>query len=265
MSNLMDQSWGFRLAATLGIVAFLVAQPIKADEVVTDEIVKSSSTTEVSPGPAITSPEKTTVVTETVKEVIVPGVTVSSTVYAKTLDSQRELILRIIAAGMSSGKLSIDDANRLRAKLDAIAAQEEAARASGGLTYARSIIVARDLDLLAADLNNLLPLSPVVPLITGSHFTLLGNQIVTVDDIAFRRGQLEFWISDSLATGKITEESAARLRAQMDQIAAVESRYRAAGDLNVAESRDLYQAFDKVGSDLDRAKARDMHASIGVH
>lgn len=186
---------------------------------------------------------------------IVPVTTVQPDLLLTTLDIRRNELQRLIASGEASGSLDRTLANQFRAELDRLNALENSARASG-LTYVSALPIAMQLDYLQDRIVASLPGQKLTPLVVGSRLILTNNQVVVLDDVMVRRADLEGRIATELAAGKLSATQAASLRAQLDDIAKQESLMRANGNLDFKESRQLYTAFDRVGSRLDGYLAR---------
>lgn len=71
------------------------------------------------------------------------------------------------------------------------------------------------------------------------------------DDLNIRQRELKMKIDDKLAEGSITSSEADSLKTAMSHVDSVEADMRSDGHLSYKESRKLYKAMDRVGSDLD--------------
>lgn len=83
--------------------------------------------------------------------------------------------------------------------------------------------------------------------------TNAGVAIITQipSDVDMRREDLLRRVTDASCAGAINAAEAADLKTALGQVGTAEIAFRADGLLNVAESRRLYRAMDKIGSDLD--------------
>lgn len=179
-------------------------------------------------------------------------------IYIKTIDTRRAELEAQIAAGQAAGKIAEQQARNLRAELERVA-QLQAAEKAGQYTYVTALPLAMSLDYVGNQLVGVIPTTTYVPLIDGTRFVVYGGRIVMLDDIMVRRAELEMKISRMLANGNISAKQASTLRVELGNIAVIESKMRAKGAFSYKDSKDLYTAFDHVGSQLDSYR----HASGG--
>lgn len=171
-------------------------------------------------------------------------------VFVKTLEGRRLELEASIAAQQAAGSLAAEQARNLRAELDRVA-QLQARENATGFTYVNALPLAMTLDYVGQELVHVVPSTTYVPLIDGHRFVVIGGRVVMLDDVMVRRAELESKISRMLATSKISSRQAAMLRSDLSKIATVERQMRFRGALTFADSRNLYNRFDKVGSRLD--------------
>lgn len=83
--------------------------------------------------------------------------------------------------------------------------------------------------------------------------TSTGVAIITEipSDVDIRREDLARRIGEASALGALSAGRAAELQTALGQVGSAEVQYRADGMLTYAESRRLYNAMDRIGSDLD--------------
>lgn len=83
--------------------------------------------------------------------------------------------------------------------------------------------------------------------------TTTGVAIITEipSDVDIRREDLSRRINDALAAGGLSAAQQCDLQSALGQVGTAEVQMRADGLLNYDESRKLYRAMDKIGSDLD--------------
>jgi len=214
-----------RLAATLGITAVALTMAFGNVSAFAQDtvVVKTITTTE-------------------------PGVLIG------TISTRREELNKLYADALAANLMAEAEKNLLKAELDRIAAEEAAAKALTGVAASSKIVVlARDIDTLGERFNIVLKKPVFVPIVEGSHFTIVKGTVVELDDVAKRRWDLEGKISKYYLENKISASEANKLRSRMDLIATQEAGMRADGDLDLKEGRTLYSEFDKIGSDLDSA------------
>lgn len=155
-----------------------------------------------------------------------------------------------IDAGVRSGDLTRGEAARLRAEFDALARLEMRYRA-GGLTRWERSDLDRRYDRLAMrvrfERND-----AQEGWFGGRGWTDNRGAWVSINR---RQAQLDRRIDQGLRTGQLTPAEAARLRAEFNHVARIETRYRAGG-LTLAERRDLDRRFDRLAAQI-RWERRD--------
>ncbi|HIN65536.1 MAG TPA: hypothetical protein EYM95_12905 [Candidatus Obscuribacterales bacterium] len=171
-----------------------------------------------------------------------------------TITTRREELNKLYADALAQNLMAEAEKNLLKAELDRIAAEEAAAKALTGVAASSKIVIlARDIDTLGDRFNVVLKKPVFVPIVEGSHFTIVEGKVVELDDVAKRRWDLEGKINKLYLESKISASTANSLRSRMDLIATQEAGMRADGNLDLKEGRILYNEFDKIGSDLDSA------------
>jgi hypothetical protein len=159
----------------------------------------------------------------------------------QSINERQDRLEARIEAGLRSGDLTRREADRLRAEFYALARLEARYRASYGLSLAER----RDLDM---------------------RFDRLSAQIRFERNdwqdrnrgwlpINQRQRMLDNRIDRGIRDGRLTRSEAYRLRAEFQQIAYLESRYRRGG-LSYQERRDLDRRFDRLDARLT-ASLRD--------
>ncbi len=171
-----------------------------------------------------------------------------------TITTRREELNKLYADALAQNALAEAEKNLLRAELDRIAAEEALAKSLTGVAASSKVVIlARDIDTLGDRFNVVLKKPVFVPIIEGSHFTIVEGKVVELDDVAKRRWELEGKINKFYLENRISASTAKNLRSRMDLIATQEAGMRADGNLDLKEGRILYGEFDKIGSDLDKA------------
>ena len=171
-----------------------------------------------------------------------------------TITTRREELNKLYADALAQNLLAEAEKNLLRAELDRIAAEEAAAKSLTGVAASSKVVIlARDIDTLGDRFNVVLKKPVFVPIVEGSHFTIVEGKVVELDDVAKRRWDLEGKINKFYLENRISASTANNLRSRMDLIATQEAGMRADGNLDLKEGRILYNEFDKIGSDLDSA------------
>jgi hypothetical protein len=130
---------------------------------------------------------------------------------------------------------------------------------SNTITYERAVAFARDLDFIGTRLGGVVVEGVPVyqPIIAGSHFTVVNGQIYVLDDLSVRRVDLEARIIKDYLEGRLSDDRASKLRAELDAIGTTQAIYSASGELDPVSSRKFYKEMDKVASELERYAGKD--------
>ena len=223
-------------------------------------IVQTQTTTISSPEYIVASRGSTAVVTTTTSTAAPAGSTVVTVrtiqpaVYVTTLETRRETLRKLIEESREKKVMDRAKADYMIAELDRIHTATVPT-----ITYARAVILARDLDSIG---NQFVVLVPTVaipqPIISGSHLTISDGQVVEMDDISARRSDLEGRISKDYLQGRLSAEKCQILRDKMNSIDVMEAEFRHPnGEISLKQSRILYNNYDKVASDLDKSAGKE--------
>ncbi len=213
-------------------------------------VEETRTTTTTSPGTVISTPTTSTTVTTNSPVVYVQ--TIAPALYVTTLDTRRSDLYKLIIEARKKGALSQTQADLMLSELDRV--QRET---NSSLSYGRAVLLARDLDMVGAQVALVVPAVPQ-PIIAGSHLTISNGQLLTMDDVAVRRSDLEGRIAKDYLAGRLSRNRADELRARMNSIDLMEANFRQhGGDLTLKESRVLYSNYDKVASDLDKFAGKE--------
>jgi opacity protein-like surface antigen len=139
-----------------------------------------------------------------------------------------------IDAGVRSGDLTRAEAMRLRGEFNDLARLEARYRSSNGLSMSER----RDLDVRFDRLS------------AQVRFERNDRQDRNWQPINQRQRQLDARIDRGIRSGALNRQEAYRLRAEFNQIAAMEQRYRRNG-LSIQERRDLDRRFDRLDARLE--------------
>lgn len=142
----------------------------------------------------------------------------------------------LISGGITSGRLTIQEAKDLKAELDRINQLEATYKASDNeLTYRESLALAVELERLAGRVEQEVRDSE------NSPFTL-----------ADRRAAIDRTIFDGIASGRLTEEEAASARTERDRLNSLECDYRTDSRLTTDESLLLATEFERLANQVQR-------------
>jgi hypothetical protein len=220
------------------------ALPANAQTAVTVEQTTSTSET------AIVPIAGTTVTTTTIKTT-----SVKPDLYFTTIDTKRRELLKVIGEGMATGKLTQVQADDLRTELDVITQLELAARKYGdAIPMSQIAVIAARLDVVGQRLNAIYAF-PFIPIMSNGRFVVFNGEIIQLDVIAMRRAELEGKISLALAHSTLSRPQVDDLRKQLDNVAVTEVQFRQGaknGEFTNEQARTLFNAFDRVGSQLDQ-------------
>jgi len=147
-----------------------------------------------------------------------------------------------IDAGVRNGSLTRSEAVRLRREFNDLVRLEARYRYSNGLSYSERADLDRRFDALSQRIR----------------YERRDN-----DDrrdrwtpINQRQRILDNRIDHGVRTGALSRREAYSLRAQFNDIARLEARYRATGGLSIGERRDLDRRFDRLSATIE-AEIRD--------
>jgi hypothetical protein len=144
-----------------------------------------------------------------------------------------------IDVGVRNGSLTRNEAVRLRAEFRDLSRLEARYRASGGLSYGERSDLDRRFDALSARVR----------------YERHDGQGQGWQSINQRQRQLDARIDQGVRRGDISRREATRLRAEFQQIASLETRYRRNG-LTAWERTDLDRRFDRLSVAI-QAERRD--------
>ncbi len=243
------------------LTAFGMVGPVCADTVTT-QTTTTEVTTVGSPATVVASPAGVTTTT-TVAPVPITGTT-GTTVFFRTakpevllltLTARRKDLDKMIDSAHAKGKITEKEAHAMKSELKRI----ERETGSSTITYERAVAFARDLDFIGTRLGGVVVEGVPVyqPIIAGSHFTVVNGQIYVLDDLSVRRVDLEARIIKDYLEGRLSDDRASKLRAELDAIGTTQAIYSASGELDPVSSRKFYKEMDKVASELEKYAGKD--------
>jgi hypothetical protein len=213
-------------------------------------VEETRTTTTTSPGTLISTPMSSAIVTTSSPVVYVQ--TISPALYVTTLDTRRSDLYKLVADARQRGLISHKQADLMLSELDRVQRETNTT-----LSYGRAVLLARDLDMIGVQIATVVSSVPQ-PIIAGSHLTISNGQLLTMDDVAVRRSDLEGRIAKDYLVGRLSPNRADELRQRMNAIDTMEANFRQhGGDLTLKESRMLYSNYDKVASDLDKFAGKE--------
>lgn len=183
---------------------------------------------------------------------VVPITVSDSQVVLQTVDARRAILDKAIVDSRTAGTLTEAQAADFRRELDRIGAEIVYLKGLGNPSLSRSIVVGQDLDILAVRMKPIITTLTYVPIIEGTHFTIINGRVIQLDEPAVRRVNLEIKILDKYAQGRITNDECNVLRSELNNIASQEDAYRVKGAMTDHEARLIYVAMDKVATQLER-------------
>jgi len=182
------------------------------------------------------------------------------------IDTRRSDLDRMITAALSKGTMNAEEASLSRADLIKIESQEMAAKQSGGvLTYSEALSLALALNSLGDRVMPFAQTSAITPLL-GARFISNDGQLRMVDDIEYRKLQLRQRIDDEYTAGRLSSQQVARLKDQLNKVAALETKYRNGGELSASKTDKISLKLDDVKTKLnqDVAVINDRRSKIGL-
>jgi hypothetical protein len=167
------------------------------------------------------------------------------------IDTRRADLERRIGDALARGTIDASQAGLLRADMDRITAEEIAAKSSGGvLTYSEALSVALALNGLGDRLIPLTHTSVVTPLL-GARFASIDGRLVMVDELDYRKVHLQQRIDDEYTAGRLSAQQVARLKDQLNAVAAFEAKSRKHGQLSSSKTEQASNKLDNVKTRLD--------------
>ncbi len=182
------------------------------------------------------------------------------------IDTRRSDMERMINDGLSRGTISPEQASLLRVDLSKIEADEIAAKQSGGvMTYSEALSLALALNSLGDRLVPYNQSTKYTPLL-GARIINSNGQIVMVDEIAYRKVQLNQRIDDEYTAGRLSAQQVASLKDQLNAAASLETKYRKNGQLSPSKAEKISVKLDNVKTKLDQDVAiiNDKRSKIGI-
>jgi hypothetical protein len=228
--------------AIAALLSYVALGSAKAD----DSVTTTTTTTTIE--------EPSTVTTTSIPGSVVYLRTASPTLLITTLEGRRKHLDKLIDEAHDRGEISGKRCEAMKRELRRIAQET----GSNTITYPGAVMLAQDLDLIGAQYRTVVTSAPAyVPIISGSHFTIYNGEILQLDDLSVRRADLEARVTKDLLEGRLSEDRAAHLRAQLSNIGAEAALYRADGNLNFKEAKHLYTDFDRVAAEIDKSAGKD--------
>lgn len=183
-----------------------------------------------------------------------------------SIDARRRDLDRQIAEALNGGQLTRAQANALRADLARIASDESASRQSAGtLTYQKAMILGYGLNSLSDRLAPVTQTVVATPVISPQFVTIDGN-VTMVDNVTYRRLQLQARIDDEYASGRLSGDQVSRLKSDLDKISSLETNFRRDGQLSDSKNWILSIKLDRLQSSLENnvAVINQRRSGIGI-
>lgn len=156
------------------------------------------------------------------------------------IDARQARIQRRISEGLSSGRITAREADRLGKEFDVIASKEAQFRADGGLSYGESLTLAIELEQLTRKVEN-----------------AIANGKINLPDVDSRQREIDVELAAAVASGRLALRDAQNFRVEIDRIAAEEAGYRqSGGGISVSETQMLLTELDKLQATVD-ARLKD--------
>ncbi len=156
------------------------------------------------------------------------------------IDARQARIQRRISEGLSSGRITAREADRLGKEFDVISSKETQFKADGGLSYGESLTLAIELEQLTRKVEN-----------------AIANGKISLPDVDSRQREIDVELAAAVASGRLALRDAQNFRAEIDRIAAEEAGYRqSGGGISVSETQMLLTELDKLQATVD-ARLKD--------
>jgi hypothetical protein len=183
-----------------------------------------------------------------------------------SIDARRRDLDRQIAEALNKGQLTAAQSNALRADLERIASDESASRqAAGTITYQKAMALGFGLNSLSDRLAPVTQTVVVTPVI-APQFVTVDGQVTMVDNVTYRKLQLQARIDDEYAAGRLSGDQVSRLKSELNKISALETKFRRDGQLSDSKNRILSIKLDQLHSSLDTDVAiiNQRRSGIGI-
>jgi hypothetical protein len=183
-----------------------------------------------------------------------------------SINARRRDLERQIAEALTRGQLTAIQANVMRADLERIASDESASRnLAGTLTYQKAMVLGYGLNSLSDRLAPVTQTVVVTPVISPQFVTVDG-QLTMVDNVTYRKLQLQRRIDDEFAAGRLSNDQVSKLKSLLNKISILETKYRTDGQLSESKNRILSIKLDQLHSTLetDIAIINQRRSGIGI-
>lgn len=180
--------------------------------------------------------------------------TASPDALVTTLQGRRLLLENSIDQACARGEISSEQSAALKRELGRIAQETS----STTISYPVAVMLAQDLDFIGQQYGTIITTAPAyVPIISGTRYTISTGQTFELDDLSARRANLESRVTKAVYQGRLSSSRAAELRMRLANIGNEANLYSTDGNVDAKESRRLYDAFDRVASDLEKYAGKD--------
>ena len=172
----------------------------------------------------------------------------------------------MISDALAKGIIDSTRASSLRAEVDRIAALEATAkREDGSLSYYDALRIASALNALTETVVPLSNVTVATPLI-GERIVTVNEQLVFVDKIEFELRKMNTRVDDEFQDGRLSSRQVAQLKTRLNEIAALESKYKKGGDYSENKERTLAIKLESVKTQLEKdiAYINEKRSQIGI-
>lgn len=194
------------------------------------------------------------------------GMAPASQTLIVSIDTRRQDLNRRIDEALNKGTLNAAQASELRAELDRIASDEEAARQTAGvLSYRKALLLGYGLNTLS---ERLVPMMETVALqpVISTQFVTVDGRLVMVDGITAREQKLGRRIDDEYAAGRLSGAQVSRRKEDLNKISSLETQYRKNGVLSNSKEKRLSEKLDKLQTAIadNVASINQKRSKIGI-
>ncbi|MDZ4834508.1 MAG: hypothetical protein SGJ27_12085 [Candidatus Melainabacteria bacterium] len=150
-------------------------------------------------------------------------------VFKTTLKGCRTRVSSLIAAGESTGTLTVAQTDTMRFQLDSLNGIEKELNAKIAPSYKYLLQLADHYDSIQASINDLMGVYELQMVPTDPAAVLVGGTTINLDAAMKRRAMIEDEISSELSKGQISGKQALRLRNMLNTLAVKELKLRKSG------------------------------------
>ncbi len=174
-------------------------------------------------------------------------------VFQVTVKDGKARLSAMIAAGESTGALTVEQTDRLRYSLDSLNGLDRKLNAKQPPSYKHLLELAAHYDATQAKVTDLATEYALQMVPTDPAAVMVGERTVSLDAAMKKRAELEDKISSDLACGQLSGGDGARLRTMLNTLALREGTLRKNSSFKLNEQTQVNTELSKVSAALKSA------------